>query len=185
MDENYWKRNYQNKWGLSEKRENDMIDWIKSNTGLTAEPSGLGAGTSQFIDGSAERNGHQKGDADLHIVNTDLYIEVTGPLTDRVSIDKPLWFRPDKFENAISNIQNGHDTFFAHHCPSKDLWRIIHIDETIVARYNRSEFKIVYPMINGAREKYVEIDSHDRCIRSLEYLKTYLLEFKNRNERDI
>ena len=181
MDENFWKKAYQSTWDLSEKRENDMINWIKSNTGFIAEPAGLGAGTSQFIDGSAKRNGYQKGDADLHIIDTNLYIEVTGPLSDRVSVNSPLWFRPDKFANAISNLENGHDTFFAHHCPSKNLWRIIHIDEKIVARYNRSEFRIVTPFIRGIQERYVEIESTDNCIRSLEYLKKYLLEIKNRN----
>jgi len=175
MDENFWKKAYQNTWELSEKRENYMIDWIKSNTGYTAELSGLGAGTNQFINGNAKRNGYQKGDADLHIIDTNIYIEVTGPLFNTVPTHSPLWFRPDKFENAISNLKNGHDTFFAHHCPSKDLWRIIHIDENIAARYKRSEFKIVTPTIRGIQERYVAIESTDNSILPLDYLKTYLL----------
>lgn len=175
MDNNYWKNAYQTTWDESSKRENFMVDWIKDNAGLTAEIIGLGAGTSDFIDGSASENGYEKGDADLHIINTNIYIEVTGPLTKSVSVNSALWFRPDKFENAIRNMTNGHDTFFAHHCPSGDLWRIIHIDDKLAQRYQRHEFRIVTPWIRGRQERYVEIPSNDICIKSLEYLKDYLI----------
>ncbi len=174
MGDHYWKDIYQEKWELSSQREEFMIRWIKENTGRQAEAVGLGAGTSDFIDGSAKQNGHEKGDADLHIVDTDIYVEVTGPLTKTVSVQSPLWFRPDKLENAIRNRKNGHDTFFAHHCPSKNCWRIIHIDDSLIRRYQSGAFRIVYPMIRGHRETYVEIPSNDPCIRPLAYLENYL-----------
>ena len=174
MDNNYWKNAYQNTWDQSSERENFMVNWIKENTGLTAEVIGLGAGTNEFIDGSATQNGYEKGDADLHIVDSNIYIEVTGPLTKSVSVHSALWFRPDKFQNAIRNRMNGHDTFFAHHCPSADLWRIIHIDDILVKRYQRGDFRIVNPWIRGRRETYVEIPSNDICIESLDYLRDYL-----------
>ena len=176
MDNNYWKNAYQNTWDQSSERENFMVTWIKENTGLTAEVIGLGAGTNEFIGGSAEENGHEKGDADLHIVDTDVYIEVTGPLSTKVSTDSPLWFRPDKFNNAVRNKRKGHDTFFVHHCPSANLWRVIHIDDHLIERMFNHEFPIVTPLIRGRRERYVEVDSKDPCIESLEYLKQYLIE---------
>ena len=176
MDNNYWKNAYQNTCDQSSEREKFMVDWIKKNTGLKAEVIGLGAGTSDFIDGSATQNGHEKGDADLHIVDTNIYIEVTGPLTKSVPVYSPLWFRPDKFENAIRNRAKGHDTFFAHHCPSGDLWRIIHVDDNLVQRYQRGAFRVVTPRIRGRQETYVEIPSNDKSIQPLGYLKNYLID---------
>lgn len=176
MDNNYWKRAYQNTWDASSEREKFMINWIMINTGLTAERFGLGAGTSDFIDGSAEDNGYEKGEADLHIINTNVYIEVTGPLTKSVPVSSALWFRPDKFENAIKNMSNGHDTFFAHHCPSENLWRIVHIDDELAERYLDGDFRIVTPCIRGRQERYVEVPSNDVCIKSLNSLLTYLLD---------
>lgn len=175
MDNNYWKNAYQNTWDQSSERENFIVNWIKESTGLTAEVIGLGAGTSDYIDGSANENGYEKGDADLHIIDTNIYIEVTGPLTKSVPVYSALWFRPDKFENAIRNMTNGHDTFFAHHCPSGDLWRIIHIDDNLAQRYQRGEFRVVTPRIRGRLERYVEIPSNDICIKSLEYIRAYLI----------
>lgn len=176
MDNNYWKNAYKDLWGESSKREEYMAQWITENTGLNVEIVGLGAGTNDFISGSANENGYEKGDADLHIINTDVYVEVTGPLSSNVSIYSPLWFRPDKFNNAVRNSRIGHDTFFAHHCPSQNLWRIIHIDSELIDRLFKHEFKVVHPFIRGKRETYVEVPANDECIQPLEYLKQYLLE---------
>ena len=176
MDNNFWKNAYKDTWESASERERFMIRWIKANTGLTAIPTGLGAGTDDFIDGSAAENGLEKGDPDLHIQNTDVYIEVTGPLSDRVPTSSPLWFRPDKCNNAILNARKGHDTFFAHHCPSKDLWRVIHIDNEMIQRMRSGEFKVISTVIRGNTERYVEIPATDRCVKPLEFLKHYLLE---------
>ena len=63
MDSNYWKNAYRDTWDMSSKRENAMIKWIADTSGLTAKSVGLGAGTKDFISGSADENNHQKGDA--------------------------------------------------------------------------------------------------------------------------
>ena len=39
----------------------------------------------------------------------------------------------------------------------------------------RKEFKIVYPVIRGKQEKYVEVLAEDDCVKPLEFLKQYLL----------
>lgn len=179
MDSNYWKNAYQDTWDMSSKRENAIIKWIADTTGLTAKSIGLGAGTKDFISGSADENGHQKGDADLLVVGTNIYIEVTGPLSKSVSPDSPLWLRPDKFENAGMNIQNGHDTFFVHHCPSAKLWRVIHMDEALFQRYQNGAFPIVTPTIRGRKETYVAVPSDDPCVLPLCHLKQYLSNIKS------
>ena len=175
MDNNFWKNAYKSTWGRSSEKEQYMIQWIKTNTGLTAVPTGLGAATDDFINGSAVENGFEKGDPDLHIQDTNVYIEVTGPLSDSVLVSAPLWFRPDKFNNAVINARKGHDTFFVHHCPSADLWRVIHIDDVMIQRMYNKEFQIVTPVIHGNIERYVEIPATDRCVKPLEFFKQYLL----------
>ena len=176
MDSDYWKRAYQNTWSASSAREDRLARWLERITGRKAERSGLGAGTDDFISGSAKANGYSMGDADLHIVGTDIYVEVTGPLSKFVSADKPLWFRPDKFDNAVENAGKGHDTFFVHHCPAKDLWRVVHIDRETAQRYLHRAFPVVTPTIRGRKERYVEVQANDRCVRPLSYLRRYLQE---------
>lgn len=88
----------------------------------------------------------------------------------------PLWFRPDKLNNAIMN--NNHDVFLAHHCMSADLWRVIHVDYEFKQRFRSCQFKVVTPYIRGRRERYVEIETTDRCVKGLDYLVAYLNKIK-------
>lgn len=176
MDENYWKDAYQDTWDESSKREKRLKVYLERLTGMKCEESGLGAGSSQYISGSAARNGYQKGDADFLIQGTSIYIEVTGPLVKTVQPTAPLWFRTDKLNNAIKN--RDHDVFLAHHCMSVDLWRVIHIDQEFKQRFRNYEFKVVTPYIRGRRERYVEIETNDRCIRNLDYLVAYINRIK-------
>lgn len=176
MSENYWKDAYKGKWGDSSAREQRLMAYIQKCTGKEVKPYGLGAGSTQYISGSAARNGYQKGDADLYIEDMDIFIEVTGPLSNKVDASQPLWFRPDKLNNAARNINRGHDTFLAHHCTAADLWRIIHVDDDFVKRFRAYEFPVVNPVINGRKERYVEIETEDICIRELEYLIDYIRE---------
>lgn len=172
MNENYWKDAYQDTWDESSKREKRLMTYLEKLTGMKCSESGLGAGSSQYIPGSAARNGYQKGDADFLIEGTNVYIEVTGPLVTSVQPTAPLWFRPDKLNNAIKN--SNHDVFLAHHCMAADLWRVIHVDQEFKQRFRRYQFRVVTPYIRGRRERYVEIDTNDRCIQNLDYLVEYL-----------
>lgn len=176
MDKDYWKEAYQFAWDGSSKRELALAQWVEGLTGRKVEISGLGAGTTDFISGSAADNGYDKGDADLHIADTPIYIEVTGPLSAGVPEDAPLWFRPDKFNNAVKSARTGHDTFFAHHCPSADLWRVIHIDPALIQRLYNPDFQVVTPLIRGRTERYVEVPAGDPCVKPLRFLERYLLE---------
>lgn len=176
MNENYWKDAYQGTWDASSKREKQLMTYLEESTGVQCTPFGLGAGSSQYISGSAERNGYQKGDADFVIDGTNIYIEVTGPLSKGVQPDAPLWFRPDKINNAIKN--SSHDVFFAHHCMSVNLWRVIHIDEDFKERFRKNQFQVENPVIRGRCEQYVKIKANDKCVHELDYLVKYLREMK-------
>ena len=123
MDADFWKNAYRSTWDVAARREN--VVELRAN--------GFGTGSNEFISGSANANGFVKGDADFCIPEFDIYIEVTGPLSDRVPRDSALWIRPDKIANAIANIDKGHKTFIVHHCPSADLFRCIALDEDFVS----------------------------------------------------
>ena len=176
MDENYWKDAYQNTWDKASKREKRLMACLEKMAGVKCSESGLGTGSTAYISGSAERNGYQKGDADFLIEGTNVYIEVTGPLVMTVQPSAPLWFRPDKLNNAIRN--SNHDVFLAHHCMSVDLWRVIHVDQEFKQRFRAYQFKVVTPYIRGRLERYVEIETTDRCVRELDYLVEYLRKIK-------
>lgn len=176
MSENYWKDAYQSTWEDSSKREKRLKAYLEKMIDVRCTESGLGAGISEYISGSAARNGYQKGDADLWIEGTNVYIEVTGPLTEKVQPSAPLWFRPDKIDNAIKS--NDHDVFFAHHCVCGNCWRVIHVDQEFKNRYQENQFKTVFPQIRGRKEKYVEIEATDKCVRKLDYLLDYLKRIK-------
>ena len=172
-DSDYWKKRYNKTWDQSSEREEKMKHFLESNFNVKVSESGLGAGTNDYITGTAANNGFTKGDADLHIENTSVYIEVTGPLSTFVKPSAPLWFRPDKIQNAINNIPQ-HKTILAHNCPNADLWRYIYIDSTFVNNYQNGKYKIVHPTIRGVTETYVEIPVTDSSILTQGQFNTLL-----------
>ena len=174
MDENFWKDAYQDAWVPSSEREKRLAKYLFEVTGKKLLPVGLGAESTQYISGSARRNGYEKGDADFVVAGTNIYIEVTGPLVKSVTPSDPLWFRPDKIENAISHPD--HDVFLVHHCMSADLWRVIHVDGTFKKRYRNGEFPMITRLIRGNREQYIEIDAGDPCIEPFDTLVAYILQ---------
>ena len=80
MDKNYWKEAYKEFWEVSSRKEVFVKELIKKETGFTVLEVGLGAGTKDFLSGSAADHGLVKGDADLYVVGADAYVEITGPL---------------------------------------------------------------------------------------------------------
>ena len=62
MNETYWKDAYRNTWDQSSARENRLKAYLEKLTGKTLSDNGLGAGSSDYISGSARRNGYQKTD---------------------------------------------------------------------------------------------------------------------------
>ena len=67
MDKNYWKEAYKEYWEISSKKEIFVKELIESKTGFKTLEVGLGAGSEDFLSGSASDYGLTKGDADLYV----------------------------------------------------------------------------------------------------------------------
>ena len=181
-DKEFWKKKYENKWDQAAKKEDALAKLLTKATAKEVVEVGLGAGTADFIKGSAKDNGHEKGDADLYVKGTNIYVEVTGPLSNFVNRNADLWFRPDKIENAINNM-NQHDTFLAHFLPKEALWRIIHVDEFFVNNYRSGKYRIGTEIIRETQETYCHVPSTDAGICSIQYLISYIRNYgKERKE---
>lgn len=70
MDKNYWKEAYKEYWEISSKKEIFVKELIESKTGFKTLEVGLGAGSEDFLSGSASDYGLTKGDADLYVLNS-------------------------------------------------------------------------------------------------------------------
>ena len=102
MDKNYWKEAYKEYWEISSKKEIFVKELIESKTGFKTLEVGLGAGSEDFLSGSASDYGLTKGDADLYVIIPDTYVEVTGPNIS-VKPEDTLWIRPDKVKTLSTN----------------------------------------------------------------------------------
>lgn len=106
MDKNYWKEAYKEYWEISSKKEIFVKELIESKTGFKTLEVGLGAGSEDFLSGSASDYGLTKGDADLYVIIPDTYVEVTGPNIS-VKPEDTLWIRPDKVKNSFNKQKAG------------------------------------------------------------------------------
>ena len=172
QDEDYWKRLYQQSWAVADQRERAVIERIQQETGKVATFSGLGAGSAEFLSGTAASQGFEKGGADLYVVDTNIYLEVTGPQVRSVTLDKPLWLRPDKIENARAHPE--HDTWVIHWLERDGTLRVIRLDQEFFQSYDNREFPIVTPRIRGAVERYAAIPAQHRYVQPWAALITYL-----------
>lgn len=106
MDKNYWKEAYKEYWEISSKKEIFVKELIESKTGFKTLEVGLGAGSEDFLSGSASDYGLTRGDADLYVIIPDTYVEVTGPNIS-VKPEDTLWIRPDKVKNSFNKQKAG------------------------------------------------------------------------------
>ena len=183
MSDDFWKEAYKGLWPAASKREEALAQFIQSTTGYEAKLNGLGAGTDEFLHGSAAHNGYEKGDADFQVTDTNIFLEITGPLSDKVGANQPLWFRPDKIVNARNNILKNHDTFLVHNCPMGNVWRVIHIDSNFLNRIDAGIYPIVHKYIRGNRETYYEIPANDDCIFDISFLIEYIKNYGKSQSR--
>ena len=159
-DKDFWKKKYEDSWDDSSRREIQVKEMV-ANLGFKLERFGLGAESTEFIPGSAEDNGCEKGAPDYHIKNSNIYIEVTGPLTNNVKKDSPIWIRPDKIDYAYK-YKNKHDEFFVVNYLYANVWYVIHFNEELSKYYiestnNNSDYKLIHPRIRGVIETYVGV----------------------------
>lgn len=166
---NFWKDQYQHAWDAASKREKAIIARIKQATGLTAIPVGLGAGLDEYIPGTASSRGFEKGGADLQIEDTNLFLEVTGPMTKSVPRNAPLWLRPDKIENAKLHYPE-RETWVIHWLERDETLRVIKLDESFFENVEKRTFQTVHPCIRGQVETYVEIPASHECVKPWEAL---------------
>lgn len=164
-DENYWKDAYSDKWGESHEREIAVAARIIEETGLQLEAFGLGAGSSDYLAGSADSQGFERGDPDFHIIGTDIYIEVTGPLSSRVRQGDPLWIRPDKVEAARRHLPERR-TYVVHCLDQDGLMRVIPLGEGFFRKVDSLEYPIETRFIRGRRERYMVVPSKSGVVRS-------------------
>lgn len=165
-DPNYWKRKYQDKWGTASQREQKVKKYLEEQ-GFNVEFFGLGAGTEKFLSGPAAKHGYEKGEPDLRIVDTNIFIEVTGTDSPNVKENAPLWIRPDKIESAKNHPTR--DVWLVHVLDRQNLLRCINITKLPLARFSKKT-----KTIRGAKEVYVEINATDPVVRPIEELVKHI-----------
>lgn len=179
-DYNYWKNKYSFLWENSASREEMVKTIIEKETGMEVEYFGTGAGTTDFIDGKSK----EKGNPDLHVKGTDIYIEVTGPFSDRVRAGSPLWFRPDKLNYAYTHRFETNE-FLVNNFKNAGIWYVIHFDDDTIAyseqaMINKDDYKLVQPNIRGTKEKYREVNSNTKYVSDdLQTLIDYIISYRD------
>lgn len=127
MDKNYWKEAYKEYWEISSKKEIFVKELIESKTGFKTLEVGLGAGSEDFLSGSASDYGLTKGDADLYVIVPDTYVEVTGPNIS-VKPEDTLWIRPDKVKKLFQQTKSRQRQVARHcsYCKNQTEWKYSH-----------------------------------------------------------
>lgn len=177
MNENFWKDRYQGQWELASERERIVKHKIEATTGcrLISGP-GLGVARAEYIPGAARRHGAERGGADWQIEGSNIYIEVTGPLSPRVQAADPLWIRPDKIDSAMAHPER--DIWVVHALHDNETLRVVHIDHEFKLAYQNQRFRIVHPRIRGTRETYVQIPARSKYVKPfnvlLDFVRTVL-----------
>ena len=172
-DDNYWKDRYKDFWGAGADKEKAVAKRVEDDTGLKVELVGFGAGSSEYLPGKASSHDHEKGSADLHVVGTNVYLEVTGPFSKFVKEAEPIWVRPDKIENAKTHASQN-KTVVVHVLASNGLMRVISLNEDFLARYDQGEFPVVEPTIRGTKETYISIPANHEVVRTWSDFVGYL-----------
>lgn len=173
MNKDYWKEAYKESWEVSSKKEGFVKELIEKETGFKVIEVGLGAGTEDFLSGSAAEHGLTKGDADLYVVDSDTYVEVTGP-NIHVNFSDTLWIRPDKVNNSFNKIKGGKGKIhvivhIAKIKPEGKLtMRVIVLGKLFFEACKMKEFQIMFPIIRGRPEKYLELPPEHKTIISFE-----------------
>jgi hypothetical protein len=168
-DPNFWKDQYKDSWAKADKRERHIIETIKEETGHVAVCVGLGAGSTDFLSGSAASRGLEKGAADLQLEGSNIFLEVTGPQTKTVKLDAPLWVRPDKIANARKNFPD-HETWIIHWLELDGTLRVIKMDQAFFLALDNNEFPLVHPYIRGTQETYHQIATAHACVKEFKVL---------------
>jgi hypothetical protein len=177
MDKDFIKRKYADSWEDSSYRELRVADRIIKDTGKAVKLCGFGAGKTGFLTGSAADHGFEKNFPDLAIEETNIFVEVTGPLKGRVEPLDPLWIRVGKVDFAYNHYNGEMDIWLVHHIFKGDLSRVIHFDNRFLDAFASGEFRFIWPRVRGIKTKFIEIDANHFTVEPWERLPRYI---KNR-----
>ena len=179
MDENFWKDAYKDSWAKASDKENWVKSSIEKAASIPVEIVGLGAGSTDYISGSAASNDKEKGGADLYLPSLDIYVEVTGP-NIKVSESDTLWVRPDKIASALRKIDEGIGTMhlvvhMAELRPNgQKLARVIFIEKRIKDAIADGTIELINPRIRGNIEQYYAIPANYVLVRPYENFLQFL-----------
>lgn len=182
-DKEFWKNKYSFLWKKSADREKCFKEFIEKETGLKLEYYGLAAGSDKLIHGSSKDNDLEKGAPDFHVLNTDIYIELTSSNSSKTKKGDPIWIRPDKL-NFAKNNRFTHNEFIVNNFIHAKEWYVIHIDANLLGyakekSFDNEDFAIVEPIIRGQKEKYIQINSNNPFVTGLDSLIDYLKNVKH------
>lgn len=168
-DADFWKRRYRHAWNTASRREQVIMERIREATGRAVVPTGLGAGSTAYLPGTAQSRGYERGGADLQVVDSNVYLEVTGPQSPHVLSTAPLWLRPDKIANARAH-HPAHETWLVHWLERDGTLRVIHLDDAFFGAVDQRTLRTVTPAIRGTPETYVEIPARHPLVQPWDVL---------------
>lgn len=172
-DMDFYKRKYADSWDQSASKEKRVARMITDGTRKMVAAVGFGAGSTDFITGTAASNGFEKNYPDLAIDGTPVLVEVTGPLTNHVDPSDPLWIRPGKLDFARGRLAV-RTVWIVHHIVKGDLFRAIRLNRGFFEALDRGEFRTINPIVRGSRTQFVEIESNHSVVVSFERMITWL-----------
>ena len=178
VETDFWKKAYEGLWEQADQKERVVKKLVEDLLDTKLSFYGLGAGKTDFIEGSAEENGYKKGDADLYIEKYDTFIEVTGPMV-KVKQTDTLWVRPDKVTNSINKTKDGigKHHFIIHVATltnGETVYRAIESGKNLRKAYKEKTVRIINPFIRGIEETYIEIPHNHDSVKSMEEFKSIL-----------
>lgn len=171
MNNNFWKDAYKELWADSSEKEDYIKDIVERETGFELVPFGFGAESTEFLSGSAEEYGKEKGAPDFKVKGTNIFVEVTGPLSEYAKPYSGLWLRPDKL-NYAQKYKMEHDEFFVLYFASINKWFSIHADQEFIKEAH--SFEVIRPVIRGNKERYIVVPYNHKSVKPLSYMIGYI-----------
>lgn len=167
-NEDFWKHKYKQIWDETSKKEEKIKTLIETECNCKCAFVGLGAGSTDFLNGFATKRGYQKGQSDLMIQGTNIYVEVTGTDVAHVTSEADLWIRPDKIWYAINNPEK--DCWVVHVLKNLSLIRVIHLNEEFKEKFVAKNFMIIHPFVQLSKttETYVSIPANSEHVEDIE-----------------
>ena len=104
----FYKEKFKGTWGDSAKKEEFVKEQLELHTDRIVIASGFGAGSEDYIEGASGDHGFEKAEPDFQIKDSNICIEVTGPLRS-IRMTADLLINPRKVEYALAN-------------PDKEYW---------------------------------------------------------------